>query len=153
MKRLSIILLVLTLAAGGASAQKVIVGGRIGGYSHPYYYQPYVRPYYGFGLGLGFGYPYYGYPYYYNRPYYYRGGSGLDREINNIENDFADRIQSARMDNSLTGRERRQEIRHLREQRREAIDNARRNYYKQPYQYRGYNQNNSNNNNDQNSQQ
>lgn len=148
MKRLSIILLAITLTAAGASAQKVIVGGRIG-YSHPYY----ARPYYGFGLGLGYGYPYYGYPYY-NRPYYYyRHPSGLDRQIMNIENDYADRIQSARMDNSLTGRERRQEIRNLREQRREAIDNARRNYYRQPY--RGYNNNNNynQNNNNQNNPQ
>lgn len=147
MKSLLIMLLAFALTAAGASAQKVIVGGRIG-YSH--YYQPYYyHPYYSFGLG--YGYPYYGYPYY--RPYYYRHPSGLDRQIINIENDYADRIQSARMDNSLTGRQRRQEIRSLREQRREAIDNARRNYYKQPYPYHGYNNNNNYNQNNSNNNQ
>ncbi len=115
-------------------------------YSHPYYSHPYYsRPYVGFGYGLGFGYnpffyggigyPYYGYPGYYNRP------PKLDRNIMDIENDYSDRIKSARLDKSLTGHQRRQEIRELRRERKQAVYDAKRNYYKQPYDNNSYNNN------------
>ncbi len=148
MKKILIILFAVFVSAASVSAQKVIVGVEHfggGGYYHRYY-RPYYNPYYslGFGLGYGYGNPYYG------RPYYQRE-TRLDRQIIDIKNGYADRISSARADNSLSGRERRQEVRKLRHERDETVDNARRSYYKQPY--RSYNnnnnhQNNSNNNND-----
>ncbi len=147
MKKMWVILFALMITAAGASAQKVIIGGGFGHY-HPYYYHPYYyRPYYGLNYGFAFGYPYY-------RPnYYYRHPSKLDRQITDIENDYADRISSVRMDNSLTGRERRHEIRDLRKERDEAVDNARRNYYKRADRnYNNQNNSNQNNNNDNNQQ-
>lgn len=40
-------------------------------------------------------------------------------------------VESVRLDNSLSGHERRQKIRELRRERRDAVYDAKRNYYKQ----------------------
>lgn len=131
MKKLAVIAVAI-IATIDLSAQKAFVRPA------PVYrpHVVYVRPYGGYGFGynpwfygsLGYGYPYYGYP-----GYYYRHPSKLDRQIINIEQDFSDRIQSVRLDRSLTGKERRQQIRELRHERRQAVYDAKRNYYKQPY--------------------
>ena len=105
-----------------ASAQKVVVhsivpvGPRIA-YYHPYYW----HPYYGFNYAWYYGHP----AYYYNRP------TKLDRQIQDIENEYSDRISSVRADDSLTHHERRVKIRELRHQRDQAINDAKKNYYKQ----------------------
>ena len=118
-------------------------GGRttvvVGGYAP--YYAPYYSPYVGLGLGLGFGYPWYGYPYYDYGYGYNPRPSRLDREIMAIQHDYDQKIRSAREDDSMTGRERRATIRDLKQERDQAISNARKNYYKQGTTY--YN-NNSN---------
>ncbi len=130
MKKLAVIAVAL-IATFNLSAQK--------GFIRPApVYRPhvvYARPYVGYGFGFaynpfyygGFGYPY-GYPGgYYNYP------SRLDRHIMDIENDYSDRIKSVRLDKSLTGHERREQIRELRRERSQAVYDAKRNYYKQPY--------------------
>jgi hypothetical protein len=119
MKKLLIIMLSLTMALG-ASAQHfyhshVVV---VGGYS-PYYYN--YGPFYPY-----YGYPYYPYPYY---GYAYRP-TKLDLKIEDIRNDYQEKIWAAKHDKSLPHKERRQQVRRLKHDRDEAIINARRNYYR-----------------------
>jgi len=84
-----------------------------GGYS-PYFYSPYYNPWYG---------PRYGYPMY-HRP------SKLDLQIADIKNDYSDRIWSVKHDKSMSGKERRQEVRRLRHERDKAITDAKINYHR-----------------------
>ncbi len=115
-KIITVMLLILVVSA--ASAQK----GR------GYYYRPSTTVFVG-GYYPYFGmYPYYGYPNYYS-PYGNRP-SKLDLQIANIKHDYEDRIASVRMDKTLSGKERREKIRALRNERDNVIDAARRNYYK-----------------------
>ena len=89
---------------------RVVVG--VGGY------YPFYSPFY------PFGYPYpYGYGYG-NRP------SKLDMQIQDIKNDYNDRIWSVKHDKSLTGKERRHQVHLLKQERDRDIDNAKLNYYK-----------------------
>lgn len=89
----------------------------------PYWgYSPYV------GFGLGF-YPYYGYPYYPYGAYGYRPYSQLDKQIAEINHDYDQRIEAVRSDNTLSGKERRSEIRELKKEKDNTIDNAKRNYF------------------------
>jgi hypothetical protein len=121
MKKLLIILfsLVLTLSL---SAQH-----RIGGAG---------RFYGGSRISVGFGayapfYPFWGYGYgygrYYNPPY---NNSKLAIKIQDIKNDYADKIWSAKHDTSLTRKERRHIVHQLRYERDLAINDAKRNYWK-----------------------
>jgi hypothetical protein len=126
MKKLLIIMLSVGLALG-ASAQRfgghgvgfygggprVVVG--VGGY-YPFY-SPFYNPYYPFGVypyGNGYG----------NRP------SKLGMQIQDIKNDYNDRIWSVKHDKSLTGKERRHQVHLLKQERDRDIDNAKLNYYK-----------------------
>lgn len=143
------IMLTIGLALG-ASAQKVVVRG--GGGHH------YVRPRVSVGLGFGyspfypyygFGAPWYGVPYGWNYGYAPSRPSRLDLTIQDIKSDYADRIKSVRMQDDLTGREKRQTIRQLRDDRDKAVVQAQKDYY---YKRSGKNRpsnnsNNSNNNN------
>jgi hypothetical protein len=120
MKKISIVLFSIIMALSASAQKRVVVhpvvpvGPRIV-YYHPYYWHPY------FGFNYWYGRP----AYYYNRP------TKLEKQVIDIENDYADRITSVRADDSLTHRERRQKIRELRHERNEAVDNLRKNYYKQ----------------------
>ncbi|WEK33416.1 MAG: hypothetical protein P0Y53_13070 [Candidatus Pseudobacter hemicellulosilyticus] len=131
MKKLLIVLFAVGLALG-ASAQKVIRGGS--------YHRPprvIVTPGIGFGFGYGYGMgmmsPFYR-PYY--DPFYYPYGgnarnrpSRLDREIQDIQADYADRIESVRLNRELSGKERRQLIRSLKAERDQRVLDTRKNYY------------------------
>lgn len=125
MKKLLFVLLSVGLALG-AAAQKVVVRG--GGYHH-------VRPRVAVGLGLGYTpfYPYYGFnPWYGPSPYvwgYSAKPSRLELTIQDIKQDYADRIRSVRMQDDMTGREKRQTIRGLRGERDKAIVQAQKDYY------------------------
>lgn len=88
----------------------------IGGWGYSPFYSP-------FGY-YGYGYPYYGAPLPIARP------SKLDQEIADITHDYREKIESVRMDHSLSGKERRHKIRELRSERDNEIDKAKRNYYK-----------------------
>jgi len=129
MKRLLIILLSLGLVAG-ASAQRVHGGGGYH-YVHPRVTVVYGAPfysYYGFGyspFGYGFGYPYYGSPYGYNRP------SKLTMQIEDIKNDYKDKIWSVKHDKSLSKQDRKEKVRELKHERDQAIDDKKMNYYKE----------------------
>ena len=125
MKKLLIILLATGLALC-VSAQKFYHGGR------PYYgrsrvvissgiYSPY--PYYG---------SYYGYPFYpYPHDYYYMGRpTKLELKIEDIKNDYGEKIWSARHDKSLPRKERRKNVHLLKHERDQAIIQAKRDYYK-----------------------
>ena len=133
MKKFAVVAFAL-VATINLSAQKAFVRPVPVYRPHVVYVRPYIGYNYGYGYNpffygsLGYGYPYYGYP-----GYYYRHPSKLDRQVMDIENDYSDRIESVRLDNTLTRHEKRQKIRELRHERRDAVDNAKRNYYKQPY--------------------
>jgi hypothetical protein len=131
MKKLMVIIIALGLSVA-ASAQKIAAGvhGPLGGGVYyrphttfivgtyvPFYYNPF---YYGFS-------PYYGYPPYW---YHYRP-TKLDLQIEDLKNDYQEKIWSARHDKTLSGKERRKEIHELRHERDLAINDAERNYYKE----------------------
>jgi len=125
MKKLLIMLFALGVVAG-ASAQRVHISG---GY---HYNRPRVAvvygafaplyPYYGFGYSP-FGYPYYN-PYGYNRP------SKLTLQIEDIKNDYRDKIWSVKHNKSLSKHQRKDIIRELKTQRDQLINDKKRNYYK-----------------------
>jgi hypothetical protein len=115
----------LTLSA---SAQKVV---RVA---------PHPRTHVSVGVGFGGGYGYYPYsPYWYNPWYAYPPGPGyyrssrptkLDLEIQDINNDYKDKIWSARHDESLSRKQRRQTVHDLKHQRDNDILQAKKDYYK-----------------------
>jgi len=123
-----IIALMLAVTVSAANAAPGGPGGR-GGYhggtrviiSGGGYYNPYYSP---FGLYYGLGYPYYPYGAVAARP------SKLDMQVADIKNDYADRIESVRLDRSLTGKERRVKIREFRRERDDAVLEAKSSYYK-----------------------
>ena len=131
MKTIAIIICALGLTMS-ASAQKVI---RVA--PHPHYY-PRTRVAVGVGLGYGYGYnpywgysPFYGYGYPYPPAYYgYNRPTKLDLEIEDIRNDYKDKIWSARHDTSIPRKERRQKVHELKHERDQAIVDAKRTYYK-----------------------
>ena len=121
MKKITIVLFSVIMALS-ASAQKVVVhpeihtGPRVLYYPRAYFYNPY----------------YFGFNYWYNRPaYYYTRPTKLERQIQDTENEYSDRISSVRADDSLSGHDRRAKIRDLRHERDQAIDDLKKNYYKQ----------------------
>jgi len=130
MKKLMVIVVALGLALG-ASAQRF--GHGYIGRGHVYVAPPRVSV----GIGYSpfyapFGYYPYGYPYgyggmYYSRPYH---PSKLDIQIEDIKNDYSDKIWSAKHDESLSRKERRNVVHQLKSERDQAINDAKRNYYK-----------------------
>lgn len=106
----------------GASAQHFVGRGGGGYYGGPrvsvgFGYSPFYSPFY-----YPFGYPYgYGYR---NRP------SKLDMQIQDIKNDYNDKIWSVKHDKTLTGKDRRHQVHLLKQERDHDIDDAKLNYYK-----------------------
>ncbi len=161
MKKLIIILVSVTMSFT-VSAQKIAhgFGGRGGyhyaprsvyvvpsfsfGYGFPYY----SYPFYGYGF-YGYGYPYFGYPPYYA---YRRMPSQLSLQIQDIRNDYQDKIRAARKDKTLSRSQRRQQIRTLKSDREKDILSAEMNFRQSRSRMNNgnYNQPNSNQNNKQN---
>ena len=124
MKKIMMILLLMAMVAGASAMPgghmgggfvrgprtTVIVGGG--------FYSPFYAP---FGF---YGYPFYAYPSMPYRP------TKLDLQIEDIKNDYSDKIASVKLDSDLTGKERREKIRELKKERNDAILDARKNYYK-----------------------
>ncbi len=123
------IILLFAGLAGTASAQKIAVGTRpYGGgiYARPHtilavsgYYHPYFRPYW----YDPFYRPFPAYRYVYDRP------SKLDLQIEDIKNDYNDKIWSVRHNGNLSGKERRKQIRELKHECDDAVTQAKKNYY------------------------
>ncbi|MEP6750164.1 MAG: hypothetical protein ABJB86_20665 [Bacteroidota bacterium] len=127
MKKLMVIVMALGLALG-ASAQRghgfggggrvIIAAPRVGiGFGYSPFYSP-------------FGYYPYGSPYGYNNGYRYSKPSKLQVQIDDIKIDYKDKIWSAKHDTSLDRKERRKEVHQLKVERDQAINDAKRNYYK-----------------------
>ena len=123
MKKL-LIILVITVTALSASAQRFHPGGRGGHYvSRPHVvvragvYAPF-NPYY--------GYPFYPYPSYYG----YERPTKLDLKIEDIKNDYQDKIWSVKHNESLSRKEKRRTVHQLRYERDQAIIQAKKDYYR-----------------------
>jgi hypothetical protein len=126
MKKLLVVIMSFGLAMT-ASAQHHFRGGGGFRYSGPRVsigigaYAPFY-PAYGYGYS-----PFYTYPRSYG--YAYRP-SKLTLKIEDIKNDYADKIWSAKNDTSLSRKERRKLVHQLKYERDQAIIEAKRNYYK-----------------------
>jgi hypothetical protein len=139
MKKLVVVLVALGLAFG-ASAQR----SKGSGSTHPApskrvvivrSYSPF-SPYFGYGWGS----PFYGYsPYNAYSPFGYGFNNGyrydrrptkLDLQVEDIQNDFQDRITSVRHDDDLSRKEKRKKVQELKDARERAITEAKKNYYK-----------------------
>ena len=123
MKNLMMIAVAVCLAMGvsaqhgtrGGVRRIIVVSPAVGfGYS-PFYYSP-------------FGYSPFGYPYGYNNGY--RRESKLDRKVDDIKSDYADKIKSAKSDKSISRDERKKIVRQLKDERDKAVRDTRLNYYK-----------------------
>jgi hypothetical protein len=89
---------------------------------------PMFSPYFGFGRSY-FGYPPFGYGFY-DRYRYQTRPTELDLKIQDIQNEYRDRIGSVRHDDDLSRKERREKVRELKNEREKHINEVRRNYYK-----------------------
>ncbi len=96
---------------GAVYAPRVIVGGGF-------------YPYYGFGLSPFYPSPFYPDGYGYNRP------SKMTMQVQDIKNDYADKIWSAKHDKALPKSERKQRVHDLKVERDYKIEDLKRNYYK-----------------------
>lgn len=129
MKKLFIILFSLGLALG-ASAQRH-GGGHIGGHRGGFHHSTIIIGAYApFGYYAPWGYygglwsPWNPFP-----PAYESTPSKLDLEIQNIREDYKDKIWSARH-SDLSKAERKKEVHELKHERTQAIIEAQKNYYK-----------------------
>ena len=114
----------ITVASLGASAQ------------HRYYvHRPYTRSHVVVSVGrpvYPYGYydPFY-YPYYSRFGYYYSPGeTKLELRIDDIRADYQDKIWSAKHNNNLSKAEKKRIVHSLKHERDQAINQAKRNYYR-----------------------
>ncbi len=126
MKKLIVVAICVAGLGFGASAQKVAVYHKV--YAiHPSigfgvgYYPPFYSPFGFYGLPYG---AYYPYGNMYSRP------SKLQKEEEDIKSDYADRIYSVRQDDSLTNKQKRQEVRLLKKQRDQEVHELVAGYHK-----------------------
>jgi hypothetical protein len=136
MKKMTMVLLSLMLVLG-AAAQRGHGGVIRHGGSN------YHRAHISIGLGLYSPYGPYGYysPFFMSPygpltyPYYY-GWHGkpskLALNVQDIRNDYADRIYSVKHDTRISHKERRRKVRELKRDRDKAVQDEIMNYYKQP---------------------
>lgn len=133
MKKMTMVLLSLVLVLG-AAAQRGHGGVIRHGGSN--YYRPRISV--GVGLYSPYGYysPFFMSPYGpFAYPYYYGGhgrASRLTLNVQDIRNDYADRIYSVKHDTRISHKERRKKVRELKREREKAIQDEIMNYYKQP---------------------
>lgn len=157
MKKIFVIA-VISMMALTASAQ------RISHSSGLHYFAPatrvYIVPSVGFGYGFGYGYPFLGYPFmgypfmgYPPYPYYgsRRIPAQLNMQIQDIKNEYHDKIKATRKDKSISRAERKKQIRNLKSEEDKEILDATMNY-RRPVSRMNY-QNNPGTMNQRNSQQ
>ena len=149
MRKLLLVYGLLLLLATSASAQRFYHGG--GGY--------YARPRVSVGIGFGpyfpaypyygyspfFGYPPfgYGYPYGYGNSYRYSRPTKLDMQIQDIRDDYNERIYLAKHDKSIKRKERKKQVHELEHERDKAIIQAQKDYYEKPPRRHNFNSNNN----------
>jgi len=105
---------------------------RISHSSGMHYFAPttrvYIVPSVGFGYGYGYGYPFLGYPFMGYPPYPYYGSrrtpAQLNMQIQEIKNEYHDKIKATRKDKSISKTERKQQIRNLKSEKDKEILNA-----------------------------
>ncbi len=159
MKKLLIIMLSLGLAFGASAQRGHIGGGRVYYHSAPRvyvgvgyspFYSPFYNPFYSpfYYPYYGFGYPFYGYP-----SSTYSNNSKLGLQIQDIQNDYKNRISNAKHDETLTHKERRAKVRQLKHDRDQEIIEAKRDYYNKSHTHLDNNQNSNSNQNSQNQEQ
>jgi hypothetical protein len=164
MKKLLLVFGLLLFLATGVSAQRyyhggghyyyarprVSVGIGLGSYypAYPYYgYSPYFGyPPYGYGFGPGYGYGY-GYGSGYGSGYRYSRPTKLDLQIQDIRNDYNERIYQAKHDKNLKRKERKKLVHELETQRDKAIIQAEKDYYEKPPRRHNFSSNNNNSDN------
>lgn len=138
MKKLVVVLVALGLTFGVSAQSSKGSGSRGPGPSKRVIVvrsYPRFSPYLGFGWGSPFyGYSPYGYSpfgYGFNNGYRYdRRPTQLDLQVEDIKNDFQDRITSVRHDDELNRKQKRQKVQELKDARDRAITDAKKNYYK-----------------------
>lgn len=130
MKR-SVMVLLLTAIVSSASARMLPMGHFHRGFDRGLGHRPAVV------VRGGFYNPWYAhYGFYYNYPYYYGYNNPsapptqLDIQVAQIKNNYADKISSVKLDNSLNGPEKRAEIRALKRDRNLDVMQAKKDYYK-----------------------
>jgi hypothetical protein len=128
MKKLSIALLfaAITFSASAQRGGGGFHGGGGGGFhgGGGFYHG---GGFYRQGIGIGFGYPYFYSPFYY--PYGYRMPSKLELQIQDIKNDYNQRIRDAKHARGIPRSERRKYVAQLEHDRDQAIINAQRDYF------------------------
>jgi len=149
MRKLLLVYGLLLSIASSTSAQVYIHGGG-GYYAHPHvsvgigvgigpYYRPFY-PYYGYGYAPYFAYPpygyggYYGYPNGYGYQRSYSRPTKLDLQIQNIKDDYNERIYQVKHDKNVKRKQRKELVHELEIQRDKAIIQAQRDYYLKPEQ-------------------
>jgi hypothetical protein len=149
MKKLLLLFGLLLLLATGVSAQRYYHGG--GGY--------YARPRVSVGIGIGpyfpaypyygyspyFGYPSYGYgyPYGYSNGYRYSRPTRLDLQLQDIRDDYSERIYQVKHDKSIKRKERKKQVHGLEHERDKAIIQAQKDYYEKPPRRHNFSSNNN----------
>ena len=107
---------------GGVSYVRPRVHIGVGVYApfgpYGYYYSPFFMSPYG-----PYAYPYYG---------WHGNESRLALNVQDIRNDYADRIYSVKQDTRISHKERRQKVRELKREREKAVQDEIMNYYKKP---------------------
>ena len=137
MKKLVVILVALGLAFG-ASAQSSKRSGSQN--PRPERKVVVVRNYPPFSPYFGFGRPYFGYsPFYGYSPFGYGFDYGyryqnrptkLDLEIEDIRNEYQDRIASVRHDDALSRQEKRKRVQELKNERDKVVTETKKNYHR-----------------------
>ncbi|MFT3827400.1 MAG: hypothetical protein QM731_25990 [Chitinophagaceae bacterium] len=125
MKKIMFILLsIATITTASAMPARGIGGGFHGGF--------HAAPRTTVILNNGFYNPF---GFYYGFPYYTYGipptpPSKLDLQVQSIKVDYADKIKSVKMDDSLTSKEKKDKVRAFKTEREHAIIQAKRDFYK-----------------------
>ena len=126
-----LIIAVASIITLTTSAQRISHGSGMHSFAHAT--RVYIVPSVGLGLGYGYGYgypfmgyPFLGYPFMGYPPYYgyRRSPAQLNMQIQEIKNEYHDKIKATRKDKSISKTERKQQIRNLKSEKDKEILNA-----------------------------
>lgn len=137
MKKLLFIAFAISLTSGVMAQKRFHGGGRVVVVRPPVmigggFYSPFYSPFWGGGFYGRFNSPFYpGNSFYSQRP------TKLDMKIEDLKDEYHDRIKAVRKDKSVPRKERKEEIRRLKDERDEMIKQARKDYYESAFRHRG----------------